>query len=105
MPATSGAFSLTLLPSPTSTLRIMADEPDTPTRGLITPPAVQINAGRIVKFGTALYFLAFAALLPWYGWLGRHHHRVWLWTCLAGWILGLIGYAIIGRHRTTGRTI
>jgi hypothetical protein len=68
------------------------------------PPAVQMNTGRIVLVGTAIWFVAFLALLPFYGWLGRHGHRVWLWTCLAGWILGLIGYAIIGRHRRQGRT-
>jgi hypothetical protein len=72
---------------------------------LVTPPAVQINARRIVAIGTALWFLAFVALLPFYPWLGRHDHRVWLWTCLAGWILGLLGLAIMMRHRGQGRTI
>ena len=83
----------------------MTDAGDSPQRALVTPPAVKINTGRIVLIGTGLFFLAFAALLPWYTWLGQHHHRVWLWTCLAGWILGLIGYAVIGRHRAAGRTI
>jgi len=40
----------------------------------------------------------FVALLPFYGWLGRHDHRVWLWTCLAGWILGLIGLVLVRKH-------
>jgi hypothetical protein len=74
-------------------------------RVLVQPPAVQINARRIVAIGTALYFLGFVVLLPWYGSLGHHHHRVWLWTCLAGWVLGLIGSAIMARHRAEGRTI
>jgi hypothetical protein len=74
-------------------------------KALIQPPAVAINTGRIVVVGTTLWFIAFVALLPWYGWLGTHHHRVWLWTCLAGGVLGLIGYVIIGRHRAAGRTI
>jgi hypothetical protein len=72
---------------------------------LVTPPAVQINARRIVVIGTAIWFVAFVALLPFYGWLGDHHHRVWLWTCLAGWVLGLIGLSIMVRHRKAGRTI
>jgi Protein of unknown function (DUF2530) len=72
---------------------------------LVTPPAVQINARRIVAAGTLLWFLAFVALLPFYGRLGDHHHRIWLWTCLAGWILGLLGWAIMRRHRKAGRTI
>jgi hypothetical protein len=74
-------------------------------RKLVQPPAVQINAGRIVMIGTAIWFVAFVALLPFYGWLGRHDHRIWLWTCLAGWILGLVGLAIMRRHRAAGRTI
>jgi hypothetical protein len=72
---------------------------------LVTPPPVQINARRIVAIGTLLWFVGFVALLPFYGWLGDHGHRIWLWTCLAGWILGLIGSAIMMRHRRIGRTI
>jgi hypothetical protein len=74
-------------------------------RKLVQPPAVQINARRIIMIGTALWFVGFVALLPFYGWLGRHDHRIWLWTCLAGWILGFVGYAIMRRHRAEGRTI
>jgi hypothetical protein len=74
-------------------------------RTLAQPPAVRINARRIVAIGTAMWFAAFVVLLPFYGWLGRHEHRVWLWTCLAGWILGLVGYSIMRRHRAEGRTI
>jgi hypothetical protein len=72
---------------------------------LVTPPAVPINARRIVAAGTAIWFVAFVALLPFYGWLGRHDHRIWLWTCLAGWCLGLLGLAVMSRHRRDGRTI
>jgi hypothetical protein len=71
----------------------------------VTPPPVQINARRIVAIGTLLWFVGFVALLPFYGWLGAHHHRIWLWTCLAGWLLGLLGSAIMMRHRRSGRTI
>jgi MFS family permease len=72
---------------------------------LVTPPAVQVNARRIVAVGTALWFVAFVVQLPFYGWLGDHHHRIWLWTCLAGWVLGLVGLALMSRHRRAGRTI
>ena len=71
---------------------------------LVTPPAAQINARRIVMAGTALWFVAFVVLLPFYDWLGTHHHRLWLWTCLAGWVLGLLGLLIMVRHRRLGRT-
>ena len=74
-------------------------------RVLVQPPAVRINTQRIISIGTAIFFVGFLALLPFYGWLGRHDHRVWLWTCLAGAILGLIGYSIMRKHRGEGRTI
>jgi hypothetical protein len=71
----------------------------------VQPPAAQIDARRIVAVGTVLWFLAFVALLPFWGWLGRHGHHVWLWTCLAGWLLGLLGLAIVVKHRREGRTL
>lgn len=74
-------------------------------RELKTPPQpVQVDSGRIILIGTAIWFVAFVVLLPFYDWLGRHGHRVWLWTCLAGWILGLLGLALIRKHRNEGRT-
>lgn len=72
---------------------------------LVTPPAVQMNARRIVAAGTAVWFVAFVVLLPFYGWLGRHDHRIWLWTSLAGAVLGLMGWSIMVHHRRLGRTI
>lgn len=72
---------------------------------LVKPPPAQVNTRRIVAFGTAIWFAAFVVLLPFYGWLGDHGHRVWLWTCLAGWVLGLIGLAIATRHHRTGRSV
>ncbi len=74
-------------------------------RDLIQPPAVQMNARRIVAAGTLAFFVAFAALLPCYGWLGDHDHRVWLWTCLAGGVLGFVGWSIMVKHKREGRTI
>jgi uncharacterized membrane protein YfcA len=73
-------------------------------RELVQPPAVQMNTRRIVAVGTALFFIAFVVLLPFYGWLGQHHHRLWLWTCLAGWVLGHIGWWLVRKHRRDGRT-
>ena len=66
---------------------------------------MRINARRIVAVGTGLWFVAFVVLLPFYAWLGDHGHRSWLWTALAGWLLGLLGLAIMSRHRRAGRTI
>ncbi|MET7681523.1 DUF2530 domain-containing protein [Streptomyces sp. NPDC005423] len=44
-----------------------------------------------VTGGTILWFVLFLAQLPFYGWFDRHGHLWWLWTCLAGTGLGLIG--------------
>ena len=74
-------------------------------RELVTPPAVQMNARRIVAVGTVLFFVAFLVLLPFYGRLGDDGHRDWLWTCLAGGVLGIIGWSLMVKHRREGRTI
>jgi hypothetical protein len=71
----------------------------------VRPDAVQTNPRPVVAVGTALFFVAFVVLLPFYGWLGEHHHRDWLWTCLAGWLLGLFGWTLLRKHRREGRTI
>jgi hypothetical protein len=74
-------------------------------RQLKTPPEpVQVDSQRVILIGTAIWFVAFVVLLPFYDWLGHHGHRVWLWTCLAGWILGLISLPLIRKHRNQGRT-
>jgi RsiW-degrading membrane proteinase PrsW (M82 family) len=76
-------------------------------RALVQPPAVVMNARRIVAVGTGIWFVAFLALLPFYTSLGHQHpsHRVWLWTCLAGTFCGLAGWSLMVRHRRLGRTI
>jgi hypothetical protein len=79
--------------------------PHVAKRELKTPPEpVQVDSQRVILIGTAIWFAAFVVLLPFHDWLGRHDHRVWLWTCLAGWILGLISLPLIRRHRSQGRT-
>ncbi|WP_406496316.1 DUF2530 domain-containing protein [Streptomyces sp. NBC_00846] len=41
--------------------------------------------------GTILWFVLFLVQLPFYGWFDDHGHAWWVWTCLAGAGLGLIG--------------
>ncbi|WP_186778377.1 DUF2530 domain-containing protein [Streptomyces salinarius] len=41
--------------------------------------------------GTVLWFVLFLVQLPFYGWFDDHGHTWWVWTCLAGAGLGLIG--------------
>ncbi len=72
--------------------------------GRARPEPAQTDPRPVVAVGTALFFLGFVVLLPFYGPLGEHHHRVWLWTCLAGWLLGLAGWVLMAKHRREGRT-
>jgi hypothetical protein len=72
---------------------------------LVTPAPAQIRSGPIALTGTILFLVAFIALLPFYGWLGDHGHRIWLWTSLAGFVEGLFGSALSYRHRLAGRTL
>ncbi len=68
------------------------------------PQPVQVDSRRVVLIGTALWALAALVLLPFWGWLGDHGHRDWLWTCLAGVAVGLLGSLLVRKHRAEGRT-
>lgn len=52
---------------------------------------LDVDGVRTVQVGTALFTLVFVALLPFYGRLADHQRVWWIWTCLAGAGLGLIG--------------
>ena len=69
------------------------------------PEALQVNPRPVVATGIALFLIAFLALRPFWSCLGEHHHRDWLWTARSGWLLGLVGWWLMGRHRRAGRTI
>ena len=48
--------------------------------------------------GIVLWAVLGLTLLPFHGWLSRHGHLNWLWTCLAGFLLGFVGLAVMIRH-------
>jgi hypothetical protein len=48
--------------------------------------------------GTALWAVAFLALLPFHGWLRDHGRLWWLGACAAGFVLGLLGLAYTRRR-------
>jgi len=66
------------------------------------PQPPPVDSTRVIGIGTAI---SFVALLPWWNWLERHDHQVWLWTCLAGWLLGLAGLVVLTRHKRAGRIV
>jgi hypothetical protein len=60
--------------------------------------------------GTILWFVLFLVQVPFYGWFAERELDWWVWTCLAGGGLGLIGIwyvrkrdAAIKRAEAAGR--
>jgi len=64
---------------------------------------LDVDGVRTLAVGTALWLVAFLLLLPFYGRLHDSHHLWWLWTCLAGFGLGIIGWDYCRRRRNRRR--
>jgi hypothetical protein len=64
---------------------------------------LDVDGVRTVAIGTGLWLLAFVLLLPFYGRLEDDHRLWWLWTCLAGFGLGLLGWDFCRRRRNRHR--
>jgi hypothetical protein len=60
---------------------------------------LDVDGVRTVEVGTGLWLLGFLALLPFYGRLQEDGNLWWLWTCLAGFGLGLFGLEYCRRRR------
>lgn len=60
---------------------------------------LDVDGVRTVEVGSALWLIAFVGMLPFYGRLEEDGHLWWLWTCLAGFGLGLIGLEYCRRLR------
>ncbi|MDF1604822.1 DUF2530 domain-containing protein [Nocardioides sp. YIM 152315] len=60
---------------------------------------MDVDGVRTVEVGSALWLIAFVALLPFYGRLEESGRVWWLWTCMAGLGLGLIGLEFCRRRR------
>ena len=60
---------------------------------------LDVDGVRTVEVGTALWLVAFVALLPFYGSLKDDGRLWWLWTCLAGFGLGAFGVEYCRRRR------
>ncbi len=65
---------------------------------------LDVDGVRTVAVGTALWLLGFLLLLPFYGPLEESGRLWWLWTCLAGFGLGLIGWDYCRRRRNQRRS-
>jgi len=63
------------------------------------PEALEANDVATVTIGTIVWFALFVVQLPFYGWYADHGHTWWIWTCLAGAGLGLIGLWYVRARR------
>ena len=70
--------------------RVAPDMPDRP---------LDVTGVRTLAVGSILWLVAFIALLPFYSTLQDNGRGWWLWTCLAGFGLGLLGLAYCRRRR------
>ena len=64
---------------------------------------LDVDGVRTTEVGTALWLLGFLALLPFWGTLQDNGRTWWLWTCLAGFGLGLFGIEYCRRRRVARR--
>ncbi|KUL37167.1 hypothetical protein ADL22_22515 [Streptomyces sp. NRRL F-4489] len=62
------------------------------------PPPLEGPVVGTITGGTALWFVLFLVQLPFYGWYADHGHTWFLWTCLAGGGLGLVGVWYVRRR-------
>lgn len=67
------------------------------------PPVRGAGLAHVIIPGTAAWFVAFVVLLLCIPALRTHGAMVWLWTALAGWLLGFVGLAIYGWQRAAAR--
>lgn len=65
-----------------------------------TVQPLDVSGVRTVTVGTVLWLVALVALLPFYPSLQDHDRGWWLWTCCAGFGLGLLGLEYCRRRRT-----
>ncbi|WP_246456282.1 DUF2530 domain-containing protein [Nocardioides mesophilus] len=60
---------------------------------------LDVDGVRTVAVGTVLWLVAFVLLLPFSGRLAENDRSWWLWTCLAGFGLGVLGWDYCRRRR------
>jgi len=60
---------------------------------------LDVDGTRTVAVGSGLFLLAFLLLLPFYGRLEEAGRSWWVWTCLCGFGLGVIGWDYCRRRK------
>lgn len=80
-----------------------SERPHTPRRRLLEPDEVEpldVDGVHAMLVGTVVWTIGLLGLLPFYGRLQEADQGWWLWTCLAGAGLGLLGFAYCYRRRS-----
>lgn len=67
------------------------------------PQPLRVDAVRVVALGTGLWLVALLVLLVFVGRLAESDQLLWLWTALAGFLLGLLGLRLCVVRRTRQR--
>lgn len=62
---------------------------------------LDVDGVRTVQVGTAVWLVGFLALLPFWSSLAENDRTWWLWTCLTGLGLGLVGLEYCVRRKRT----
>lgn len=60
---------------------------------------LDVDGVRTVGIGSVLWLVGFVGLLPFYGRLADDGRAWWVWTCMAGAGLGLVGLEYCRRRR------
>ena len=81
------------------------DQPALRSSGVSPPPLPPVRSGvaYIVVPGTVVWLAAFVVLLFFTDSLRAADATIWLWTCLAGFLLGLLGLSIFAWQRAAAR--
>jgi hypothetical protein len=82
----------------------VSDQPSRPGAGLPPlPPVRGAGLAHVIIPGTVAWFVAFVVLLFVLPTMRAHGATLWLWTALAGWLLGFVGMAIYLWQRAAAR--
>jgi hypothetical protein len=83
-------------PSPSQPGDVQALGPDTGAVAPVQP--LDVSGVRTVLVGTALFLVAGIVLFFFRDWLEDTDREWWLWTCVAGFGLGVFGYDFCRRR-------
>lgn len=79
---------------------------DTPTAHDAPPPLPPVRGAglaHVIVPGTAIWLVGLVVLLIMIPTLREHDAMLWLWTALAGFLLGFVGLAVYGWQRSAAR--